>query len=106
MGDSIMEQFVKPIYLRIQNIGRPLNTTTLPEWKDVIRQRLRSKMVALEERSDDYPTTTATSPSSSTNNNNNNDTTIVLLLSSHAWDLLEKDNIGGFSDHESALRGL
>jgi hypothetical protein len=92
VGDSVMKQFVKPLHLRIPNIGRPLNTTTLSEWKELIRERL--------------PTTTALEENSNNNAVGASKKSTILLLSSHAWDLLETDNIGGFPDHEQALRDL
>ena len=88
IGDSMMRQFVNPLFLRIPNIGKPLNTTTVSEWKSIIQSRI-------EEQQDQQ-------------NNSSKNKPTVLLLSSHAWDLLSSNGDGDskFSNHQEALREL
>ena len=78
LGDSIMQQFVEPLGLKLPNVGMCLNTTTVPKWIDLLQRRYSPKLQA-------------------------NDENIVLLMSSHTWDLLEMYNVGGLEDHRAAI---
>jgi hypothetical protein len=76
-GDSVMQQFVQPLNLRLKNNGMCLNTSTVPKWTSKLDDRHKIDL--------QQPDT-------------------VLLVSSAAWDILEKDNVAGLEDHRQAMR--
>ena len=84
VGDSLLQQFLLPIGIRSGNIGKPLNTSTVQQWKDHITSRFGR-----------------------TGRLNSNRT--ALLLGSAVWDLLEDQIQSGndaWEDHGRAWHDL
>jgi hypothetical protein len=86
-GDSLMQQFVKPLkQVELPNIGMPLNTTTVGDWIQLFQRRMDPKLKLLIQSS-------------------SRKVKVVLIVGSSTWDILEPQE-GGFDDHKAALEKL
>lgn len=91
-GDSLMQQFVKPLKeIELPNIGMPLNSTTVGEWIQLFQRRMDPRLRLLIQ--------------SLATDEIGKKTKVVLIVGSSTWDILEPQE-KGFDDHKAALEKL
>lgn len=103
LGDSILQNFMEPLDVvrPPPNIGRPLNSTTLPRWIEFLETKYYQEAFRKAASAKDE-----VNNKSRETNQTTGGAVVVMVISTSAWDLLEMDNSGGWDDHAAAMKAL
>jgi hypothetical protein len=114
VGDSLMRNFLAPLGIQLDNIRKPLNSTTLELWKSSIYDRFYFNRHGIYPRPDLYPTWDKFENRHMEKVENL--TNAAIIAGSCAWDIMERQDVPTtfinrsndheWEDHRAALTNL